>query len=803
MSQKRRVFPGQPTEVEKARGSPRSGPGTPDFLSPNVEKKVASGPWTPGPQVVKPLSPRHKPPETPVSAADSYITPCPADFIRSSVLSMPMSPAVSKDVQIPLGVVLRPLAPVSIHQCDFGASSIPRCRECKGYINPYVIFSTDGKRWRCSLCGKVNAVTNAYYSPVDHIGRREDLQHRPELVYGAIQFLAGNEARPSPPPVHVFVIEATPTALRSGMLDIAADVILKTLDELVAENANTHVAFITYDSSIHLYHLTEKKPVMMILTDLFDIQVPLGYKFLAPLHAHRAAADKLLSSLSAMFHSQASPINQTPASCMGSALAAAIKITRASGGKILTFSCMPPTVGLGLVSSTYDQAFLNTDKEMKLINPENEYYKNLGIEIQKLHISVDQFFFGTFNNIATLGSLSKLTGGQVYHYPQFQATTDAMEFGNDLRHNLIRPTVYETVLRVRATKGLTPFQYFGNSFLRGVDLLGIPTMDSDKTITVELNVEEDLSKCSTWVKGGGVVIQAALVFTNTQEKRELRILTKRIPISTNLINIFNSADCHVVSSLLAKSAAELTLTQPFKTVQERTLEKVVNLAHAYKKLGLGGPSSTLPLPSSLQGLPLYVLALLKSASLRTFSTVHPDRRVFSNLQISILPTEDLALFLYPRLIKLSELPEDCGVPHPETGNITLPPNLNLNSSSLEFTDGIYLLDTGRSLCLWISKEVGPWVETLFGCNVDEIDWINASLEYDSSLPQDCFANRCCYIIEALRAQKLHYQPLYIVHDSSVRATTMFSAFLVEDKSFSMPSYFEFVQALQLKINSKN
>lgn len=112
-----------------------------------------------------------------------------------------------------------------------------------------------------------------------------------------------------------------------------------------------------------------------------------------------------------------------------------------------------------------------------------------------------------------LGALSKLTGGQVYHYPQFQAESDAMEFGNELRvlalmipltsqHNLTRPMIYETVLHVRATKGLTPFQYFGNFFLRGVDLLGIPTIDSDKTIAVEFKVEDDLSKTSSWVKGG-------------------------------------------------------------------------------------------------------------------------------------------------------------------------------------------------------------------------------------------------------------------------------------------------------------
>jgi hypothetical protein len=42
-------------------------------------------------------------------------------------------------------------------------------------------------------------------------------------------------------------------------------------------------------------------------------------------------------------------------------------------------------------------------QELKLLNPETDYYKNLAIEIQKFHISVDQFFFGSFNNLATFG----------------------------------------------------------------------------------------------------------------------------------------------------------------------------------------------------------------------------------------------------------------------------------------------------------------------------------------------------------------------------------------------------------------
>lgn len=92
--------------------------------------KFVVGPWTPSPQSVAPPSAHQRPAESPATAADSYVDVCPADFLRTylteegglcdrldsnlcpgtSVLSIPANPTVVKDVQIPLGVVLRPLA---------------------------------------------------------------------------------------------------------------------------------------------------------------------------------------------------------------------------------------------------------------------------------------------------------------------------------------------------------------------------------------------------------------------------------------------------------------------------------------------------------------------------------------------------------------------------------------------------------------------------------------------------------------------------------------------------------------------
>jgi hypothetical protein len=81
------------------------------------------------------------------------------------------------------------------------------------------------------------------------------------------------------------------------------------------------------------------------------------------------------------------------------------------------------------------------------------------------------------------------------------------------------------------------------------------------------------------------------------------VFMKRFPISTNLINIFHSAYCHLVSSLLAKSVVEQVLVDPLKAVQEKLTQRLLNMAIAFKKLVYQFSPLLLltlfPLPSSL------------------------------------------------------------------------------------------------------------------------------------------------------------------------------------------------------------
>lgn len=59
-----------------------------------------------------------------------------------------------------------------------------------------------------------------------------------------------------------------------------------------------------------------------------------------------------------------------------------------------------------------------------------------------------------------LGSLAKYTGGQVYHYPAFQAPTHGDKLTLELSRDLTRETAWESVMRIRCGKGSSTAAFF-------------------------------------------------------------------------------------------------------------------------------------------------------------------------------------------------------------------------------------------------------------------------------------------------------------------------------------------------------
>ena len=64
---------------------------------------------------------------------------------------------------------------------------IPRCCDCRAYINPFVTFFDYGHKWSCNICGKDNDVPEWYYAPLDASGKPVNVNEKPELVMGSVE----------------------------------------------------------------------------------------------------------------------------------------------------------------------------------------------------------------------------------------------------------------------------------------------------------------------------------------------------------------------------------------------------------------------------------------------------------------------------------------------------------------------------------------------------------------------------------------------------------------------------------------
>jgi len=241
---------------------------------------------------------------------------------------------------------------------------------------------------------------------------------------------------------------------------------------------------------------------------------------LVHLFDHRESLELLLDSLPGTYEK-----TRCMDSALGPALEAAYLLAQHIGGKVVVVQAALPSVGTGRLKLRELPRTLGTDKEKDLVSPDTtadaSYYKNRAAEFSKQQLSVDFFLFNpNYADVATLGSLSRYTSGQVYWYSSggtFSAEVDGARFHADLVNDLTRTTAFEAVMRVRATKGVSITSFYGNFFIRGADLLALPNATPETAFNVELSFDPQVALAA----GSVVSVQSALLYTSSAGERRI------------------------------------------------------------------------------------------------------------------------------------------------------------------------------------------------------------------------------------------------------------------------------------------
>jgi len=689
------------------------------------------------------------PPQQQVNDNIDYSVSIPERIFRWTSTKLPQTATMANSSKIPLGAVLRPLAPDGpeddpVDTVEPGTAGIVRCKRCRTYINAFVTWSEHGRRWRCNICGQGNDCPSAYFCHLDEQGLRRDRFDRPELSKGVVEFVAPAEymVRPPQEPTYFFVLDVSATAVRSGMLAAAARAIKASLDDLPGRN-RTKIGFITFDNGVHYFNLASdlSSPQMLVVSDLKELFVPLPDNLLVNLQESRSVVEAFLDSLPEMFVKN--PV--VSQSCLGPALKAAFTVMKQIGGKMCVFQSILPNLGDGALKPREQPGIMGTPNEVKLLKPDVTWYKDTAVEFSRQQISVDMYLFPyQYMDLASIGELSKCTAGKMQSYVNFNLEKDAPRFEAQLNKQLTQTTAFEAVMRIRCTKGMRITNFYGNFYIRGTDLLALPNCNTDSVFAFDLAHDEQN------VTATHVTIQAALLYTSSEGERRIRVMTQALPVTSLTSEVVASIDADACCTLLAKQALDVASKSSLDNARMRLQQVCVEIIKASKggdkrtvsgysvppppgQQAAGGESSEKPIPENLQLLPLYTLAMMKNVAFRGGTDVHPDERVQSHHLLNGMWVSDSNHFVYPRMFAIHSM--DQGAGYPVEGDdslpgdrvagrqrIQLPDVVNLSVDRLS-SEGVYLLDNGVEMYLWVGRSADVnVVYSLFGVqSLDEVD----------------------------------------------------------------------------------
>ncbi|XP_059468717.1 protein transport protein Sec24C isoform X2 [Neocloeon triangulifer] len=719
-------------------------------------------------------------------------------YIRSTMYNVPATIDMMKQTSIPFGLMISPFAEQAPEELpppivDFGEMGPVRCIRCKAYMSPLMQFVDGGRRFHCLLCKATSEVPAEYFQHLDHTGQRVDRLERPELSLGTYEYVATadycrNNTFPKPPAI-VFLIDVSYNNVKSGMVHLLCremkNIIHNLPIDVGQEKSNMKVGFITYGSAVNFYNIkgTLAQPKMLSVGDVNDMFMPLLDGFLCEPGESEEIIDSLMEQIPTMFAE-----SRETETILAPAIQAGLEALKASGcaGKLLVFhSSLPIAEAPGKLKNRDDRKLLGTEKEKTILCPQNTFYNNLGQECVLGGVSVDLFLLNnSYVDLATIGQVSRLTGGQIYKYTYFQADVDGPRLIADVTHNVSRHVAFDSIMRIRTSTGVRPTDFYGHYFMSNTTDMELAAIDSDRAVAIEVKHDDKLTEEE------GVFIQVALLYTSVGGQRRLRILNLALKTCTQMADLYRSCDLDTIVNFLAKQAMFKILDNTPKAVKDNLVSRCAQMLACYRK-NCASPSSAgqLILPECMKLLPLYANCLLKSDALSGGSDITIDDRSFNMAAVLTMDVLSSLAYFYPRLLPVHDLDPD---------QHTLPQPIRCSSDKLR-DDGVFLLENGIVMFLWVGSAVSQeWTHNVFG------DHHVAKVEIDpTSLPvfDNPTSKRLRQVIDLVRMQRPRSMKMAIVPQRD-KLEMLVKRFLVEDRGVDgSASYVDFLCHMHKEIRN--
>lgn len=750
-------------------------------------------------------------------------------FIRLSTYAMPFSHDLASGCHLPIAAMLQPFAQqpdneAPIPVVDFGEAGPPRCHACRGYINPWCTWTSAGQKWICNLCQETTEVPLEYFATLEVSGQRVDHASRPELNHGTIDFIVPKEywAQPPPPrllssaddpvtspskatflpnlqhppppsrkptPLHVlFAIDVSAESVSSGLTQSMCAVLKQCIFAADSELVVKNIGIIAYDAkAVYFFDLspTLAQPKMLVVSDIESMFVPLRTGLFVDPYISRNVVEGLLDMIPTYFQSAVSG-----GAALGAAVRAGLSALLSSGGQILTFQRSHPSDLPERPKS--EQEVVNTDKERTFFAPGSLKWSELAEECAEAGVAASTWLFPSqFSDVATIGALALTTGGDIYFHPRFLPERDQHVVRSEVSRVLTRPMGYNCTMRVRCSTGLSVSTHLGPFQQSSPSDLTIATSHADNTVLATFTHSGRLDDRRE------AHIQCATLYTTRTGERRVRVLNLAVQVSTLAGNVFKNADLEVVCCTFTREALQMMPQRPLTEIRESINEKCAALLLAYRRNCAASTSPTqLILPEAFKTLPIYALGLLKTRPLKG-STVITDVRNYHAARLMSMNTAATMRYLYPRMTAIHDLSPTVGFPSSTTNRLLLPAPMPSSYTRME-PDGVYMIENGEDMYIWIGDGVSPQIlMDLF--NVENWDEIGSRTH---SLPelQTHLSVQVRNIIthgNLLRGREL---PLHIIRQNMDGAEIEFSNLLIEDANNDAMSYVDYLCYEHKQIN---
>ncbi|GAA5809090.1 hypothetical protein MFLAVUS_002493 [Mucor flavus] len=716
---------------------------------------------------------------------------CNPRFMRLTLNSVPQTNDLVKDTGFPFGIVVQPLA--SIHAEDADLPLVPlisetsepsRCSRCKGYLNPWCKFTEAGKKFVCNLCNFQNVVPEDQYCPIDMNGRRMDTESRPELMFGSVEFDVPkdywNDIEPKPLH-HLFAIDVSINAVRSGMLTIFC----QTIKQILAKGAfplGMKVGIVTYDSSVHFYNLQAglEQATMMIVSDIDDVFVPISNGLFVDPMESRSLIEGLMDQLPILYRDTV-----IPNAAFSSAIQSALIAMKSTGGKVSIMHTSLPSIGPGILKNRDDPKLQGTEREKGLLVPQDNFYPQLAAECVRSGISVDSWFFppvNTYIDVATIGIVSAMTGGDTHYFPNFNLEREGCQVTHDLMHAIAREQGYRAAFRLRCSNGLTVSDQYGNFAMSNATDIELAGVNADTSVGIELKHDDKLPENSQ------VYFQCALLYTTAQGQRRVRVHNLSGSVGTIALPVFKQADLDTTMNFIIKRTITLSAKKTINDLSNELDTFCVKILTAYRKFcASGATAAQLILPESFKVLPLLLASFKKSEILRKDPSLTFDMRAYFLQKIKNLSIPGTIKWLYPRCIRL-----DLWLQQKDK---SLTPLERLSYDRFESV-GVYWVESHQGIFLWIGKDASAdLVQDIFG--VSDLNQINPSM---NQLPVlGTASNVNLRMLYSKSTENTPYLPLLHVIRHGLDLEVELSKVLVEDETFNQMSYVDYLCMIHKQI----